>query len=226
MRILYSIVLCLLPGIVCAKTTPLQNLLLINDFETWLNGGESVINWKNFRNKDIGIYKDKKVPNQIYYDFKRNIFNAEKEYGGKVINIYGPFNSIERHDNGEPLIVFNLGYVNKLYTTGYTVNEVEDLKIGNQLDLYCADFFMDKFGDMHASCSMQNSLTKFIAVKNIQQESSQPFLEKIIDQVKPIRMIDNAFDTNTLDIVNAKCTPVDSKNYNFCMELIQQRIKK
>ncbi|WOE32182.1 MULTISPECIES: hypothetical protein [unclassified Acinetobacter] len=225
MKVLYSIILFLLPSLALANITPLQNLLLINDFETWLNNGESLINWENFRSKDINVYRERKVPNQIYYDFKRNIFNAEKEYGGKVVSIYGQFNSIERNNEGDPVIIFDLGYVNKLYTVSYTINEVEDLKVGNQLNLYCTGFFMDKFGDMSATCSMQNTPARFIAVNNIQHESSRKFLEKSVNEVIPMKLLHKKFNTDTTNLIQAKCEKIDSKNYNFCMGLITKDTK-
>lgn len=99
--------LALFTSLSAYASTPIERVMLINGLETWLKDGESLLNWSEFRH-------GKKVvesPNayslvKIYYDFRRNVFAAEKEYKGVIQRTRMPFSSVERNNRGEPIVIF------------------------------------------------------------------------------------------------------------------------
>lgn len=216
------LILCLLPAIAKADITPLQNLMLINDFEVWLDGGESLFNWDGFRKKEINEDPKVYLPVQIYIDYKRNIFNGEKLHGGQVIHISAPFNQITRNDDGRPIIVFNVADFNHLYVNGLSAKEVENLQIGNRLNLLCIGFQLDKFDDMGATCSMFNSPSRFIAANNVQHEDSQNYLIALVNKNKEAFAKLESIVSTKAPTLNKECVKIDSVNYGKCLDLLKE----
>ena len=205
-------------------STPFERVMLINDLETWLNGGESFIDWTEFRNGKKVI----ESPNgyslvKIYYDFKRNVFAAEKEYDGKIHRTKMPFSSIERNDRGEPIIVFDVDYIHHIYANGLTINEAETLKVGTLLDLSCIGFRLDSYSeDMSVTCSLFKNLNRFIAVNNIQHEEAKHYIDKILSSEagEHIKLLESNIDQKMISEFNSNCNVIDSINYSHCLDYV------
>ncbi|MFX9106798.1 hypothetical protein ABTN44_09395, partial [Acinetobacter baumannii] len=82
MKLIFYVVLLALATNVHAELTPLQKLVLTDDFEDWLDGNKSVFNWSTFRKKEIEVNNSFSSPSIIYTEFVNNIFKAENTYGG------------------------------------------------------------------------------------------------------------------------------------------------
>lgn len=218
--------LALFTSLSAYASTPIERVMLINDLETWLEDGESLLNWSEFRH-------GKKVvesPNayslvKIYYDFRRNVFAAEKEYKGVIQRTRMPFSSVERNNRGEPIVIFDAGYANHIYANGLTVNEAEKLKVGSSVDLLCTGFKLDAYGnDMSITCSLLTDATKFTAVNNIQNESANSYIDKILSSKsgRIIKLIENNIDQNKISEFNSSCNFIDSINYSYCLKFSEE----
>lgn len=207
-----------------AETTPLQRFLLINDLETWLNGGQSLLDWSSFRKgKKINVSPDGYSLVKIYYDFKRNIFAAEKEYTGVIQRTKMPFSSVEKNDRGEPILVFDVGYGSHIYANGVTIREAEKLKIGTALDLLCVNFKLDKYDDMSATCSLFESASRAVAINNIQNGDETGSIEPIIKKLESeiiYKKLNTIFKKESTDEFNIKCSFIDTTNYALCTKLL------
>lgn len=216
------LILCLWPAIAKADITPLQNLMLINDFEIWLDGGNSLFNWDEFRKKEIKEDPRVYLPVQIYIDYKRNVFNGEKLHGGQVVHISAPFNQITRSDDGRPVIVFNVADFNHLYVNGVSAKEVENLQIGNRLNLLCIGFQLDRFDDMSATCSMFKSPSRFIAANNVQHEDSQKYLIALVKKNEEAFNRLESLVGIKAPAINKECIKIDSINYDKCLNFLKK----
>jgi hypothetical protein len=203
-------------------STPVERLLLINDFEGWLNNNKSHFNWGDFREKEVRAFSDIKQPAHIYRDFKSNSIAAEDKYNKSFQRFYGHISGIEKNNRGEPLVVFDVAYFNKIYVNGLTKNEVVKLRVPNRVDLLCVGFRMDSFDDISTTCSMFDSAQRMIAVNIIQLLDKQNKLnlphknKKEIDKL--ITLISNELDPK----FNQECEVIDSLNYSSCLSLMDE----
>ena len=205
--------------------TPLERLLLINDFEGWLGGGKTLINWEKFREKEIRAFSDTKQPAHIYMDFKSNSIAAEDKYNKSFQPFYGHVSGIERNNRGEPLLVFDVAYVNKIYVNGLTKSEVVKLRVPDRVNLLCMGFKRDSFGDISATCSMFGSAKTMIAVSKIQSLEGQGKLNIMLNALKNkiefskiVTLISRELDPK----FNQECNTIDSLNYSSCLSLMDE----
>ncbi|MFW1805939.1 hypothetical protein [Acinetobacter baumannii] len=227
MKLIFYVVLLALATNVHAELTPLQKLVLTDDFEAWLDGNKSVFNWSTFRKKEIEVNNSFSSPSIIYTEFVNNIFKAENTYGGKIQGIYSPFNSITKNDFGEPVIVFDVGSFNHLYVNGPSIKEVQNLKIGAPIKLLCIGFKLDKVNDMSATCSFFSNPSTFIAVNNIQHESSQETLNRVVKVSQNIfGNLESKFTKSAITDINKNCDVLDSTNYSYCKVLLRNGLRE
>ncbi|WP_277561373.1 hypothetical protein [Acinetobacter beijerinckii] len=227
MKIIFSILMLVLPAYANSATTPLQRFLLINDLESWLNGGESLINWTEFRKgRKITVYPNSYSLVKVYYDYRRNIFSAEKEYAGVILRTRMPFNSIEKNNRGEPIIVFDTGYGNNIYAVGLSIKEAEKVQVGAPLDLLCIGFKLGDYdNDMSATCSLFSNPSRFIAVNNIQHQEAQEAIEKILDGIKKLKELDKMLDNKKILDFNLECNSIDTTNYSSCSKMANSMLE-
>lgn len=197
----------------------IEKVLLINDLETWLHSGSSLFDWSEFRNKDVVAFNDIKQPGHIYRDFKTNSLSAEEKYKS-IQGFSGHLSSIESNHFGDPLLIFNIGYVDKIYVNGLTRNEVINLKVPEKVNLLCVGFKMDYIGDIGATCSMFKDPVRFIAVNNIQHPDRQADIDKILSKNLKFQ-ITKGFSANFIINFEKQCSYIDSKNYESCMSLLK-----
>lgn len=203
----------------------LERALLINDFETWLRSEKSLFDWGGFRDKEVRAFNDIKQPAHIYRDFKINSIAAEEKYKS-IQRFSGHISSVEKNDYGDPILVFDIGYVDKIYVNGLTRNEVIDLKVPNRVSLLCVGFKMDFAGDISATCSMFDDPVRFVAVNNIQLFSKinkSKFPLDIPTTVKAV--MDKKIESMSKEIdlrFNKDCRVIDSINYSNCFALIKE----
>ncbi|MHA3079325.1 hypothetical protein [Acinetobacter sp. ANC 5502] len=209
-------------------STPIERLLLINDFETWLNSGPSLFDWSNTREKEVKAFSDIKQPVHVYIDFKRNPIAAEEKYKS-IQKISGYISSIERNYQGDPLIVFNVGDFDKIYVNGLTKNEVIQLKVPDSINLLCVGFRMDPVGNISATCSMLDDPMKFVAVNNIQLLDKQNKLDLLYKNKVKIDKVVTLISKELDPKFHTDCNIIDSLNYSSCLSLMNEamgRIEK
>jgi len=206
-----------------SASTPVERLLLINDFETWLNSGPSLFDWSNTREKEVKAFSDIKQPVHVYMDFKRNPIAAEEKYKS-IQKISGYISSIKKDYQGDPLIVFNVGDFDNIYVNGLTKNEIIRLKVPDGVNLMCVGFRMDSVGDISATCSMFDDYMRFVAVNNIQLLDKQnkldlPYKNRVkIDKV--VALISKELNPK----FNKECNTIDSLNHSSCLSLMDEAI--
>lgn len=206
-------------------STPVERLLLINDFEGWLGGGKTLINWEKFREKEIWAFSDIKQPAHIYRDFKSNSIAAEDKYKKSFQSFYGHVSGVERNNRGEPLLVFDVAYVNKIYVSGLTKSEVVKLRVPDGVNLLCIGFKMDSFGDISATCSMFDSAEKMIAVSIIQSLEGQGKLNAMLSTLKNKMEFNKTIELLSKELnpkFNQECIVIDSINYSNCLTLVDE----
>lgn len=209
-----------------AEINPLQRIALITDFETWLGGGESLFDWSEIRSKEIQIHPNKLTPTQVQSLYTNNIFAAEKHLSGRFIQIEAFLDSVERGDKGSPVAIFKINSLNRFYSQGFTIPEAQDLSPGQLLRLYCIRFEVDSLGDMSATCSQLDSVTKFIAANNIQHPDNEEKVRKVTGNFDPYlsKMIEVG-NKDQLKKINTYCQYIDSRNYDYCKSLFGAAFK-
>ena len=223
-----KIFLALFASVFCSgvfASTPVERLLLIDDFETWLNSGESLLNWSDIREREVKAFSDTKQPAHVYMDFKKNPFAAEEKYKS-IQRIYGHISSIEKGDQGDPIVVFNVGNFDRIYVHGLTKNEVIKLKVPDSINLLCVGFNSVSFGDISATCSKLNDPIKFVAVNNIQLLDKQnklnvPYKDKDLFN-KVLKLLIKEIDPK----FNQECSVFDSINYANCIDILNEAMSK
>ncbi|HAV3446263.1 hypothetical protein [Acinetobacter baumannii] len=226
MKQLFSLLILLVANSVHAEPTPFQRLLLINDLETWLSKGKSLFNWTGVLNNQINENSSYMSPSLIYADYANNIFKAESRYDGKIQGIYGPFNNIEKSDDGSPVIVFNVSYANRLYVTGPSVKEVLSLNLGTPVKMKCLNFKLSSSGDLKANCSFFTNTNRLIAVNTIQNRNYSQKVNQVISKYNDMfKQVDLKIKKEIINEINSKCSFIDSTNYDQCIELIHKSIK-
>ncbi len=221
-RIILGLMLLLSPTLSNAEFSTLQRLLLINDAYTWSSDGKSLINWEKYYNKSNKVNKGILSPVQIYYEFRRNIFNAEDSFTNSMQIVRAPFQSIERNSKGEPVIILDVDYVHHIYLTGLTVREARDLTVSRPVELLCTNFKLDKMKDMSAMCSMIINKDKFVGLiigKNIAEFNIKKSLP--IDVFNAFQNIEKLFSKDSLDYINEICKVVDSTNIDLCLDQLE-----
>jgi hypothetical protein len=209
-------------------STPVERLLLINDFEGWLNGEKTFFNWIEFRQKKVLAFSDIKQPAHIYIDFRDNPIAAEDKYKESFQSFYGQVSGIEKNIYGEPLLVFDVAYVNKIYASGLTKREVVKLKIPNMVNLLCIGFEVNPFGDIGANCSMFKSAQRMIAVNSIQSLDREGKLNVILSSLKKNAEYSLAMSNLNRGLdpsFNQECTTIDSTNYSSCLALMDDALR-
>lgn len=225
MKNLIFLIFTVLPSFVFADTTPVQRLLLINDLETWLSKGKSIFDWSSVLNKEDDELTGYMSPSIIYSDFSNNIFKAESKYYGKIQGVYGPFSNIEKNNDGNPVLVFNVSYSNRFNVTGLSVNEVLNLNLGTPVKMKCFNFKLNSAGDLNAKCSFFTNTNRLRAVNTIQNNEYSSKISQIVSKYNNIfKQVDHLLKKELINEIDNKCRFIDSTNYDQCMELIKKSI--
>jgi|GEM_PF-4482331 len=208
---------------VSAATTPLERLLLANDYEVWLSKGKSYLNWKDFGGQDIKILSGVKQPVQVYMDFKSNPIAAEEKYKG-VQKVFGHISAIEKDHNGELRLLFNVGSFDRLYAYGLSKNEIMRLRVPDRVDLHCMGFEMNSVGDINGICSMIDDPYKFIAISTVQYREA-------VNKLTPPKQFKTEWDLlkpfynkEVEQNINENCAYIDSTNMEGCYSLINDLV--
>lgn len=214
------------PVITKAETTALQRLLLINDLEAYLNGGKSLVEWNLTKVSGLNVNYNVVSIGQIYWDYRRNVFNAESKYGKGFQFISTPsISSVKRSKDGSPVIAINIDYVNHIYIAGLSANEASALDPYRSTKLLCYTFNITDYEDMSVACTSFKSVSSFIAVNHIQSKSFKEKLSNNNRMNKVLAKIDNfSISADTVDYINRNCNIVDSVNYDTCMRKIADPI--
>lgn len=220
----YILALSLLAPIYTQALTPAQNLLFMDDVETWLNNGESLINWGSYIPNKPKLNSIPKTPHEIFNDFKGNVFLAEKEYKGTYQKVYGNFSSIQKNTAGEPIVIFELNYINHFYVNGLTKAEVENLLPNQPISLICNDIELHA-NEITAHCSKFSSVSRMVAVNLIQNEKTQKTLDQSLNTLKKDKsyhIFSQAMNKINLD---PKCNWLDSTNYESCQKTFEHELE-
>lgn len=227
-KLFFALGILTLSSISYADNQTLINLSLLDDIDTWADDGKSLFNWNDFNQlKERGVNTSILSPVQIYYEFKRNVFTAESKYTNNFQVVYGPFQSVEKNNAGEPLVVYDVNYGNHIYLNGLTPKEAQYLDVSVPIKLMCTNFKMDNFGDMSASCSQIINKKKFISSILLKQSNqildADPMYKKIKNN---IGKISNKFDGDSLSFMNENCKTIDSTNYDLCLDTYRNEFQK
>ena len=208
---------------VSAATTPLERLLLANDYEVWLSKGKSLLNWKDFGGQDIKILSGVKQPVQVYMDFKSNPIAAEEKY--KVVQkVFGHISAIEKDHNGELRLLFNVGGFDRLYAYGLSKNEIMRLRVPDRVDLHCMGFEMNSVGDINGICSMIDDPYKFIAISTIQYREAVNKLTPPKQFKTELDLFKPFYNKEVEQNINENCAYIDSTNMEGCYSLINDLV--
>lgn len=188
---------------------------MAQDYEVWLDGGKSLLDWGSYGGKDIKTLPGTKQPVHVYMDFKSNSIAAEEKYRG-VQRIVGYVSAIERDYQGKPRLLFRVGTFDRLYAYGLTKNEIIKLKVSDRVDLQCMDFQLNSVGDIVGSCSMIMGKNRVIAINTIQYLEKKNEL-KIPNKLKAEFDLIRPFINKDIERkVNDECADIDSINISKC----------
>lgn len=223
-KLFFALGILTLSSISYADNQTLINLSLLDDIDTWADDGKSLFNWNDFNQlKERGVNTSILSPVQIYYEFKRNVFTAESKYTNNFQVVYGPFQSVEKNNAGEPLVVYDVNYGNHIYLNGLTRKEAQYLDVSVPIKLMCTNFKMDSFGDMSASCSQIINKKKFISSILVRQSNqildADPKYKKIKSN---IGQVSEKMEKGSLNFINENCKIIDSTNYDLCLDTFRK----
>ncbi|MFY2513748.1 hypothetical protein [uncultured Acinetobacter sp.] len=223
-KLFFALGILTLSSISYADDQTLINLSLLDDIDTWADGGKSLFNWSDFNQlKERGVNTSILSPVQIYYEFKRNVFTAESKYTNNFQVVYGPFQGVEKNNAGEPLVVYDVNYGNHIYLNGLTPKEAQYLDVSVPIKLMCTNFKMDNFGDMSASCSQIINKKKFISSILVRQSNqildADPKYKKIKSNIE---QVSEKMEKGSLNFINENCKIIDSKNYDLCLDTFRK----
>lgn len=227
-KLFFALGILTLSSISYADDQTLINLSLLDDINTWADGGKSLFNWSEFNQiREKSVNTSILSPVQVYYEFKRNVFTAESKYTNNFQVVYGPFQSVEKNNAGQPLVVYDVNYGNHIYLNGLTRKEAQYLDVSVPIKLMCTSFKMDSFGDMSASCSQIINKKKFISSILVRQSNqilnADPMYKKIKNN---IGKISNKMDVDSLNFMNENCKTIDSTNYDLCLDTYRREFEK
>lgn len=116
-----------------AKQDSFKDMLIVDDFNTWVDGGSYFLNWKKITNFSI----EKAVNTQdIKNDYSSNEIAANRKYVNQWIRIQGIVNNTKIDKNGEMYTDLTQNYINfKAYISDE--NYAASLMPQQKVDMYC-----------------------------------------------------------------------------------------
>ncbi|ESK40249.1 hypothetical protein P256_00696 [Acinetobacter nectaris CIP 110549] len=223
MRKIITALIAILPTLSNADFNQSQKLLLMNDMEAWLSSGSSLFNWSGIAQKDISLDPGIESPIEVFANFQKNSFSSEKMYRQKYQRIVGNFASIQKDSYGNPIGVFDVGYLNHLYISGLTRNEAEDIDLSKPIALMCKSV-VEQDGDLIARCSMFKSPTRMFSVDYFQDHLNDFALDKVSKIVASNEKLASIMKTASEVDLGSDCDLIDSKNYSYCLSKTEKEV--
>lgn len=142
-KIIFTVMLVVMSSMACAKDNMENNLLrflYFNDLKTWVEGGDSLLDWSSYSNRDKLISKDFYAPHLIIHEFDRNIYDASNKYNKVPTLLKGVVHSVKADRNNKPIVSFVAGYGDQFEALGFDIEDVQGLKRGQQFEFVCYQF--------------------------------------------------------------------------------------
>ena len=116
-----------------SKEDSIKNILIYDDFNTWINEGEALLNWKDI----LQITPKKSVTtNKIKNDFSGNEVAANRDYLNQWVRIKGTVKNVKLEKDGKMYADLTENYTNfKAYI--FDSKFAASLQPNQKVDMYC-----------------------------------------------------------------------------------------
>lgn len=116
-----------------SKEDSIKNILIYDDFNTWINEGEALLNWKDI----LQITPKKSVTtNKIKNDFSGNEVAANRDYLNQWVRLKGTVKNVKLEKDGKMYADLTENYTNfKAYI--FDSKFAASLQPNQKVDMYC-----------------------------------------------------------------------------------------